>query len=73
MIQMDNTGYAAKDVQKARYSKKYINQVVQAQNATERMSSFKMISNTSNYSSMAAKNTSAFKLKNMLEVNKFLK
>ena len=71
MIQMEGTGYASKDAQKARYSKKQIAQISQAQNGLSSLSSFKQNGIINNYSSIAASNTSAFKLNNMLQTNKF--
>ena len=71
MIQMEGTGYASKEIQKARYTKKQIAQIAQSQNGLSSLSSFKSSGIINNYSSIAASNTSAFKLNNMLETNKF--
>lgn len=73
MIQMEGTGYASKQVQKARYTKREIAQIAQNQNGFSSLPSFKLSGTMSNYSSIAAKNTSAFKMNTMLETNKFFK
>lgn len=73
MIQMEGTGYAAKSAQGARYTKKQIVQFAQAQNGLSSLPAFKLNGTINNYSSIAASNTSAFKLNTMLETNNFFK
>jgi hypothetical protein len=73
VIQMDGTGYADPSIQKARYSKKFVNSIAQSMNGASNFTSFKKSGTITNYSSMAASNTSAFKLGGMLEVNKYFR
>ena len=73
MIQMNGTGYADPAIQKARYSKKDVTSIAQSMNGASNFTSFKKSGTISNYSSIAATNTSAFKLGGMLEVNKYFR
>ena len=73
MIQMDGIGYADPSIQKARYSKKFVNSIAQSMNAASNFTPFKKSGTINNYSSIVASNTSAFKLNGMLEVNKYFR
>lgn len=73
MIQMNGTGYADPAIQKARYSKKDVSSIAQSINGASNFTSFKKSGTITNYSSIAAANTSAFKLSGMLEVNKYFR
>jgi len=73
MIQMNGTGYADPAIQKARYSKKDVTSIAQSMNGASNFTSFKKSGTITNYSSIAATNTSAFKLGGMLEVNKYFR
>lgn len=73
MIQMDGVGYADPAIQKARYNKKFVNSIAQNTNNSFNFTSFKKTGTITNYSSIAAANTSAFKINSMLEVNKYFR
>ena len=67
MIQMNGTGYADPAIQKARYSKKDVSSIAQSMNGASNFTSFKKSGTITNYSSIAAANTSvAFDASSML-------
>ena len=69
-IQMDGDGYDNKAVQTARYKDKSVGSFSQPINGLNSLVSVKKPGIINNYSSIAAKNTSSFRMNSMLEINK---
>jgi hypothetical protein len=70
VIQMDGTGYDNKEFQTARYSDKKMTSFPEPMNGINSLASVKKSGIINNYSSLAAKNTSSFRMNSMLEINK---
>lgn len=69
-IQPDDTGYASKLNQQARYKDKTIKNFTSPTNGIGSLANVKKSGIITNYSSRAAKNSSTFKLNSMLDINK---